>query len=144
MESIRATIDHPPLGPREGLRSLHVIPYGLLANIFAVCVRAENPNGAEIAEPTQLAMVAGIGFELVMAIVCIPHASWHNDGKLLRRNGERPETIFGALDHSDAKSSLRYQDVVREATNAARTGNDRNTRGERTAGAQFEYVEIVG
>ena len=40
-----------------------------------------------------------------------PHMARHYGGKLLNRTGSGLKTIMGALDHKDAKSSLRYQDA---------------------------------
>lgn len=42
------------------------------------------------------------------------HMARHYGGKLLNRTGSGLKTIMGALDHKDAKSSLRYQDADRE------------------------------
>jgi hypothetical protein len=59
----------------------------------------------------------------------------HYGGKLLNRNGEGLKTIMSALDHSDVKSSLRYQDadqdVIREAMERGRERRATGTRPER-------------
>lgn len=64
-----------------------------------------------------------------------PHMARHYGGKLLNRNGEGLKTIMGALDHSDAKSSLRYQDadqdIVREAMERGRERRETGLRPER-------------
>jgi integrase len=64
-----------------------------------------------------------------------PHMARHYGGKLLNRNGEGLKTIMGALDHSDAKSSLRYQDadqdIIREAMERGRERRETGARPER-------------
>ena len=52
-----------------------------------------------------------------------PHMARHYLGKELNRSGAGLKTIMGALDHSSATSSLRYQDadieIVRQANTLA-------------------------
>ena len=52
-----------------------------------------------------------------------PHMARHYLGKELNRSGAGLKTIMGALDHSSATSSLRYQDadieIVRQANTRA-------------------------
>jgi integrase len=68
-----------------------------------------------------------------------PHMARHYGGTLLNRNGEGLKTIMGALDHSDAKSSLRYQDadqdVIREAMERGRKRRATGNRPERPGDA---------
>ena len=64
-----------------------------------------------------------------------PHMARHYGGKLPNWNSEGLKTIMGALDHSDAKSSLRYQDadqdVIREAMERGRVRRETGARPER-------------
>jgi integrase len=66
------------------------------------------------------------------------HMARHYGGKLLNRTGSGLKTIMGALDHKDAKSSLRYQDadreIIREAM--ARSAEIRRRPIERSDGGE--------
>jgi len=58
-----------------------------------------------------------------LGVTFTPHMARHYLGKELNRSGAGLKTIMGALDHSSATSSLRYQDadieIVREANTRA-------------------------
>lgn len=60
-----------------------------------------------------------------LGIEFTPHRARHYGGKRLNRDGAGIKTIMSALDHSDATSSLRYQDadveIVREAMTRAKS-----------------------
>ncbi len=70
-----------------------------------------------------------------LGIKFTPHMARHYGGKLLNWNGEGLKTIMGALDHSDAKSSLRYQDadqdIIREAMERGRMRRETGVRPQR-------------
>ncbi len=63
MELIRSMIDEFVLTPRAAGRRLDVVPYGMLANILAVCAEANKPAHAHAISKSQLSVVAGAGFE---------------------------------------------------------------------------------
>jgi integrase len=58
-------------------------------------------------------LLRGLGIEFTA------HIARHYGGKLLNRTGSGLKTIMGALDHKDAKNSLRYQDIDREVIREA-------------------------
>jgi hypothetical protein len=65
-----------------------------------------------------------------------PHMARHYGGKLLNRNGEGLKTIMGVLDHSAAKSSLRYQDADQDVIRGARARTPRGRSAGEMAGEQ--------